>query len=139
MNITGGANANGTEVTFYNTVNAADTPAYGAISITGASNTSLSAPTSGPLEGILFFQDRNLPPRYVHTVNDTISGDRNTNFVGALYFPLTNQLNYTGGSLATAYTVIVAYDLTITANSMVNDDYSTIGGISPIHSAVLVQ
>ena len=126
-------------MTFYNTVNVGDAPAYGAISITGGSHTSLSAPTSGPLEGILFFQDRNLPPGYVHTVNDTISGDSNTNFVGTLYFPLTKQLNYTGGSLATAYTVIVAYDLTITGNSMINDDYSTIGGISPIHSAVLVQ
>jgi Flp pilus assembly protein TadG len=139
MNITGGATANGTGVTFYNTVNAGDNPAYDAISITGGSNTSLSAATSGPLEGILFFQDRNLPAKYVYKVKDTISGDSNTNFVGALYFPLTQQLNYTGGSLATAYTVIVAYELTITGNSMVNDDYSTIGGTSPIHSAVLVQ
>ena len=139
MHIVGGATANGTGVTFYNTVNAGDSPAYDKIFINGGSNTSLSAPTSGPLEGILFFQDRNLPPGYVHTVNDTISGDSNTNFVGTLYFPLTKQLNYTGGSLATAYTVIVAYDLTITGNSMINDDYSTIGGISPIHSAVLVQ
>ena len=139
MNITGGANANGTEVTFYNTVNAGDNPAYDAISINSGSNTSLSAPTSGPLEGILFFQARNLPAKYFYKVNDTISGDRSTNFVGALYFPLTKQLNFTGGSLATAYTVIVAYDLIITSNSMINDDYSTIGGTSPIHSAVLVQ
>jgi len=48
----------GTGVTFYNTTG---TGGYGAISLSGNSQSNLSAPTSGPLVGILFFQDRSIP------------------------------------------------------------------------------
>jgi hypothetical protein len=138
MNITGGSGIRGTGVTFYNTVNASDKPAYNAISITGGSTISLSAPTSGPLDGILFFQDRNLPAKYQYKIKDTISGNSSTNLNGALYFPLTQELDYTGGSLATDYTIIVTYKLVITGNSTINDNYTSLDK-PPVRSAALAE
>ena len=43
----------GTGVTFYNTTG---TGGYKAINLTGGSTANFSAPTSGPLTGILFFR-----------------------------------------------------------------------------------
>ena len=54
-----GATVNGTGVTFYNTATSGHT--YGRVDINGATGT-LSAPTSGPMEAMLFFQDRTITP-----------------------------------------------------------------------------
>ena len=58
MNINGNSTMTGTGVTFYNTTG---TGGYGAITLNGNSQANFSAPTSGPLAGILFFQDRAIP------------------------------------------------------------------------------
>src|SRR5208282_3079543 len=58
MTINGNSTMTGTGVTFYNTTG---TGGYGAISLNGNSQANFSAPTSGPLAGILFFQDRAIP------------------------------------------------------------------------------
>jgi hypothetical protein len=61
--ITGNSTIHGTGVTFYDT--SSTSFAYKPINITGNETGSLSAPTSGPMEAMLFFQDRsvaNIPP-----------------------------------------------------------------------------
>lgn len=56
MSIDGGAQVTGTGVTFYNTGDKSHR--YAPIQIDGHSKVTLSAPVSGPLAGVLFFQDR---------------------------------------------------------------------------------
>ena len=112
MEISGGSDATGTGVTFYNTGNA--TYAYRPIVITGASQTNLTAPVSGSFAGVLFFQDRSV----TSTASNVISGGDHTVIQGALYFP-TTPLVYSGGSVEThgAYTMIVSRTLALSGNS----------------------
>ena len=65
------ANIIGNGVTIYNTGSASY--AYQPISITGGSTTVLTAPTTGSLAGILFFQDRSITTTSKTSVN-TIAG-----------------------------------------------------------------
>jgi Putative Flp pilus-assembly TadE/G-like len=140
LTASGGVSIYGTGVTFYNTTNAADNPQYNPIVVSGGSTTSLIAPTTGPLAGILFFQDRNLPSKYTGKSGNqnTVSGGSGAYFQGALYFP-TTPLTYSGGGSTTSpYTIIDAYVLTISGSSQFNDQYAA-GGGSPIHSPSLVE
>ncbi|MGA3055551.1 MAG: pilus assembly protein TadG-related protein [Candidatus Korobacteraceae bacterium] len=137
LNISGAATGVGTEVTFYNTADPSHS--YGPINLSGSSSTSFSAPTSGSLAGILFFQDRSIPTTAPGSI---ISGSGGQVYTGALYFP-TTSVNYSGSStLGTSpYTLIVAYSLTLSGSTTyINDDYSSLpGGVSPIHAAVLAE
>ena len=129
LSLTGGSNLTGTGVTFYNTGGGSNS--YQPINITGSNGTTLSAPTSGPLAGILFFQDRAISNSSVNS----ISGGTNTAFEGSLYFPST-PLAYSGGSNGlAAYTVIVADTVTFSGGSKLNVDYSSLGGTSPVPGA----
>jgi Putative Flp pilus-assembly TadE/G-like len=73
LTVSGGANIQGTDVTFYNTQGAAS---YKPIVVSGGSSSSLSAPTSGTYEGILFFEDRSI----TSNSQNTISGDLRPRF-----------------------------------------------------------
>jgi len=65
---------------------------------------SLSTPTSGPLAGVLFFQDRGVKSNLPNTILEN-SGAQ---LKGLLYFP-TTALLYAGGSAsAPGPTIIVA-------------------------------
>lgn len=98
----------GTGVTFYLT------GTFSGITINGNVNVNLSAPTSGPTKGLLFYQDRSLANGAFST---TINGGSNTLFNGSLYFPTTN-LTYSGGANTTnTYTAIVAWDISFRGNS----------------------
>ncbi len=128
----GGVTMNGTGVTFYNT-SGTSCGSYGPIIFNGNVTANLSAPTSGSLKGILFFQDRTI----TNGAGSIINGGVNAEFSGALYFPSTS-LTYNGGSDA-AYTIIVAKDLTINGTATMNDDYSSLSGGSPIQNATLAE
>jgi Putative Flp pilus-assembly TadE/G-like len=130
LDISGGSNGTGTGVTFYNTCDS--THSYKPIVVSGASYTSFSAPTSGSLSGMLFFQDRTSSCVSTSSQN-TVSGGSATVFQGALYFP-TTPLVYSGGSYAThaAYTIIVADTINFSGSSYLNNDYSSLSGGSPI-------
>ena len=128
-------------VMFYNTGTGNGSKKYGSIDIEGVTNTTLTASpinNAGMLAGILFFDDRNASS-YVSNPVNIINGGSTANITGALYFPST-ALQYSGGTQQTAYTVVVAYQLSISGNATFNDDYSTLpGGGSPIHAAVLAE
>jgi hypothetical protein len=133
LTISGSASAVGTQVTFYDTTSSGHP--YAGINISGSSATSLSAPTSGPLAGILFFQDRSI----VSSVPSTVSGSSGQVYTGALYFP-TTPLNYSGSSSLSPYVVLVAWTLTISGSTTINDNYAALpGGASPVHTAALAE
>lgn len=132
LNIDGGAQVTGTGVTFYNTGNHAHR--YQPIHIDGGSKTTLSAPVSGSLAGVLFFQDRSIVQQgdaddhnggnhgnEDHGQANTITGNTESSFTGALYFPST-PLVYSGGSEQdpAAYTLIVADTVSVAAHSNVS-------------------
>jgi hypothetical protein len=87
-------------VTFYLT------GANATVSMGGGGQITLEAPISGPLAGILFFQDSLAAPG----ATSTLMADSSASYVGVLYFP-TQNLNLTGqgsGATRAAWTAIVA-------------------------------
>jgi len=137
LNITGSGTFVGNGVTFYNTGNT--TYPYSPINIAGSTSMSLSAPVSGPLAGILFFEDSSVGTCCGATTSNTINGSGGAGYTGALYFPNT-PLTYTGSSSLSAYTVIVAWTVQITGSTTINNNYSSLpGGASPVHTAALAE
>jgi hypothetical protein len=125
LSVSGGSILSDTSgVTFYNTYGTGHP--YGAISLSGGANVQLIAPTTGPLAGILFYQD----PTVVGGAASTFSGGTSTFFEGALYFP-TTALSYSGSATAN-YTIIVAKTVSFTGGSTLNANYSSLPGGSPV-------
>jgi Flp pilus assembly protein TadG len=127
------ATISGTGVMFYNTQGGGYS--YGEISISGSTTVNLSAPTSGQYAGILFFQDRSIP---TSAKGSTITGSSGSTFDGSFYFP-TTSLTYGGSSSADGYTIIVGYDVSVSGNSVLGDNYSSLGGNDPIRSTALYE
>jgi hypothetical protein len=83
----------------------------GGVTMAGGATVSLSAPTTGYYQGILFYQDR------ANTTTSTLVGGTTQQMNGVLYFP-SAHLNYTGGSSTQAtQTTIVSDTLTLVGNS----------------------
>jgi hypothetical protein len=118
LTVAGNSTLIGAEVTFYNTY--ATGYNYGPISLAGGATIHLSAPVSGPLTGMLFFQDRSV----TGGTASNIAGGASSFFNGALYFP-TTSLTYSGGT-GTEYTIIVAKQLTCSGGTTLNNDYSSL-------------
>ena len=132
MQINGNSTMTGTGITFYNTTG---TGGYGAITLNGNSQANFSAPTSGPLAGILFFQDRSIPSSGAAS---TINGNSASTFDGAIYFP-TTALTYNGNSSSNGYTILVADKLNLNGNAALGNNYSSLANGSPIKSAILAE
>jgi Flp pilus assembly protein TadG len=133
LNVSGGNTLVGTGVTFYITGTSSGTTKYADISITGNPNLRLSAPTSGPMEGILFFQDRTIPPSLFSNQGNQILGDNNSTIDGTLYFK-NGPLTYTGNSSANGYTNLIADRITFTGSSFVNNNYSSLTNGDPVRT-----
>lgn len=131
FSVTGNSTLTGSGVTFYNT---SGPVAYAPIKLTGNETANLSAPTSNPLEGMLFFQDRSIA--YSSSNGSSIIGNSSSTFDGAVYFP-TTALSYVGNSSSSGYTFLVGDMITIVGNSTVGDNYSALTGGSPIQSATV--
>jgi Putative Flp pilus-assembly TadE/G-like len=132
MNISANTTMTGTGITFYNTTG---TGGYGAISFNGNSQANFSAPTSGPLAGILFFQDRSIP---AGSAGSTISGNSSSTFDGAIYFA-TTTVAFNGNSSANGYSIVVANELTLSGNASLGANYSSLTTGSPIKGVVLAE
>jgi len=72
----------------------------------------LSAPSSGPYAGILFYQDPN------DTVGPTVGGNVGSSFDGALYFPKSQVTFFGNTSLSVA--MVVAGSVALNGNPTVN-------------------
>lgn len=134
LTVGSGAQITGTGVTFYLTT-APGSAAYGGVNIGGTSATNISAPTSGPLAGILFFQDRSIP---VNTATNTFDATGGATFAGALYFPTTTvQFMGTSGTLA-SQSPIVAYELEFKGATQLST-FTLPNNSGPIPGAILVE
>jgi Flp pilus assembly protein TadG len=135
LTVTGNSTVKGTGVTFYDT--SATGYSYAPIDLTGNEQANLSAPTSGTFEGFLFFQD---PSIAVGSAGATIVGNSSSTFDGIVYLP-TTTLTYVGNSGGSGYTILVAYDITITGNSSftIGNDYSSLADGAPIKSSALYE
>jgi hypothetical protein len=132
MVISANTTMTGIGVTFYNTTG---TGGYGGITLNGNTTANLSAPTSGPLTGILFFQDRSVPSS---GAGSTITGNSSSTFDGALYFA-TTTVSFGGNSSINGYSIVVADKLTVSGNSSIGSNYSSLTGGSPIKGTVLAE
>ncbi len=132
MTLNANTTITGTGVTFYNTTG---TGGYGAISLSGGAQSNLSAPTSGPLAGILFFQDRSIPST---DAGSTITGNSSSTFDGAIYFA-TTTLSFNGNSSSSGYSIVVANELTLSGNATLGTNYSSLTGGSPIKGTTLAE
>ncbi len=94
MTCNGNCTMTGTDVTFYNTCSSSpcNGSTAGTIKLNGNGSVTLSAPTSGTLAGILFFEDRTAAAG-----SDTINGTNNYALNGTLYFP-ESTVKFSGNS-----------------------------------------
>jgi hypothetical protein len=138
LNVLGASVITGTGVTFYLTGDS--THPYGGVNIVGATINSLVAPTLGAMEGILFFQDRNISAATAAANPNTIVGASLARSEGTFYFP-TTKLNYTINASVAAYTAIVAdtININLAAVGAVNNDYSSLADGSPLKAATLAE
>lgn len=136
LTINAQASVSGDGVTFYNTGTKNGTYGFSPITINGGGSITLVAPTSGPLAGMLFFEDRD--PSKHGQITNTITGQTGSTFTGALYFP-TTSLTYAGGTAVGGYTVVVAYQVKFVGNSTFSNDYSSLTGGPLINGVGLVE
>lgn len=111
-----GAQINGTGVTFFVT-------SPNKINLNGHAKLNLSAPTSGPYAGLLFFASRD-GTNLDHKINGT-AGSRTQ---GAIYAP-TTSMEVSGNSTTGSggCTQVVAYKINFTGNSGLGSDCSSAG------------
>jgi hypothetical protein len=130
MDISGGT-ITGDEVTFYNVGNK-----Y--ISISGATSVELSAPTSGPQQGMLFWGDAASPDG---NPGHLIRGTSQTSFTGAIYFP-TQHVDWAGtNDTIGEWTMLVANTIDITGNGTVTQTLNPPppGALPQVTTATLVE
>lgn len=105
MTAPGDAIIQGTGVTFY-------FPSTGSLKLNASAKLDLSAPTSGPYAGILFFGARDAT-----TVTHQINGTADSTLDGAIYAPASTVSYAGGGSTAGGCTQIVANTVSFSGSS----------------------
>jgi len=111
---------------------------YRTIAVSGGSTTNFTAPASGSLAGMLFFQDRTLTG-VNNNGQESFTGGSNLTLQGALYFPLDN-VTFSGGTAAHPdYLIIVADTITFSGGSTINNDYSGLDLGSPIQVTGIIE
>jgi len=136
LSVSGNSTIQGTGVTFYNT--AQGKYSYGPVNLTGGTLGFLYAPTSGPTEGILFFQDRTIIPKSGKSSN-VIAGSSNLNFTGTFYFPTTDLTFSGGGQVSANYTIFVARTITVGGNTTLSANFSSLQDGNPIKKITLAE
>ncbi|HWB33612.1 MAG TPA: pilus assembly protein TadG-related protein [Acidobacteriaceae bacterium] len=121
----GSGSISGSGVTFYMAAGG------GSFSVNGSGPLNLSAPTSGPYSGILFYQDPG------NTQGMSFNGSSSTTLSGIFYMP-TSTLSFTGSGGSTFNTDMVVGALTLTGSGTFHN-YDPIGGGSPLSTARLVE
>jgi Flp pilus assembly protein TadG len=107
----GSSSVSGSGVTFY-------TPTAG-ITMSGTGGINITAPSSGPWEGIAIFQDRS------NSSSDTLSGGTTQQINGVVYMP-KGSLTYSGGSgTSGTTTTLVVNTVTFSGSSYIKDAATT--------------
>jgi Flp pilus assembly protein TadG len=109
--------AAGSNVIFYLTGTNAT---YASVSATGASTVTLTGPTSGTYQGILFYQDRTLCT--VTTCPGASFGNSAAvTFTGTLYFP-TTKVSFSGAAETASNMAVVADEVSFAGSSNITYD-----------------
>ncbi|MGH6839498.1 MAG: TadE/TadG family type IV pilus assembly protein [Methylocella sp.] len=74
------------------TNNTGITSKWGTVNISGGATLNLTAPSSGPMQGVALYMDRNAPAN-----SDNFSGGSSMSITGSLYLP-SQPVSYSGGS-----------------------------------------
>jgi hypothetical protein len=103
------------------------TYSYSPVSINGQATLTMNAPTSGPLVGMAFFEDRSTTVTGSNpTANpNQVVGSSTVTVNGALYFHNT-ELQFSGANAVNGYMVIVADMLVVNGNSSFGNNYSSL-------------
>ena len=111
FSVNGSAKVSGTGVSIvFTSSSGKDWPT---VSINGGANINLTPPTSGPLEGVVMFGDRNMP---VGTAVK-LDGGSSQYIGGAIYFP-TAAVTFAGGAgTSSSCTKLIGDTITFTGNS----------------------
>jgi hypothetical protein len=128
-------NTTATGVMFYLTGTSSN---YSSINIGNTFTGTLSAPTSGTYQGILFFGDRSVVSTYGNGA--AITNGVSVNMSGTLYFP-TTSVSFTSGANSPNYLAIVANTITVSSGATIksqSDTFGTYTGLSS-KSVSLVQ
>ncbi len=145
-----GTHIEGNGVTFYNTCfnpcvgNDTDQEDFSPIEITSSSSANLAAPTSDPMEGMLFFQDPDATPSPdpgsfpVNRIDSSVDAT----LTGIMYFPTQHFKYHSSSEGATGdYMVIVAQTFEVSSSSMVyvNNNYAGLSNGAPLKRVTLVE
>jgi Flp pilus assembly protein TadG len=90
---------------------------YGSVTGSGTTEITLSAPTSGPYLGILFYQDRSLTPG----VDASFGGNTTITLTGSMYFPTTG-VSFSGNSGGVSDMAIVAQQVSFSGDASLQHD-----------------
>ncbi len=132
FSISGSSDVEGIDVSFYLTEN--NDTANEDITISGGANVTLSAPSDGPLPGILFYHDRDATGSLTHN----LTGGANMQLNGIIYFP-SAELSFTGGSTLTdSASIIIADKVTFTGDVYLGD-FETAPGNAILGNALMLQ
>jgi hypothetical protein len=133
----GVASVSGTGVTFYST--GTNTTYKGITFSNGIQSLSLSAPTSGSMAGLLYYQDPSLSPANNSNTTSIFAGGVSANFTGSIYLPHT-ALNFSNGtSTSTSSVGLVVYDVTFTGGAYFKHDATGITTLGATTTAGMVQ
>jgi Flp pilus assembly protein TadG len=124
FNIASGTTMTGTGVTFYFVNGANFTISNGAV-------LNVSAPTTPPYSGLLFYQDP------TDQAVDSFIGGSSGSLNGIFYLPAAN-LTFENGNNSTFSTDLVVGSLTMTGNAKIKP-YAPLAGASPLSSPRLIQ
>jgi Flp pilus assembly protein TadG len=95
---------------------------WGTVTINGGATVNATAPTSGAMAGIAFFQDRNAP-----SGTDNFNGGSSQAITGALYFP-SQTVDYTGGvATGSGCTQVIADQVSFSGNSAMESNCAGTG------------
>ena len=105
----------------------APSPTIGQFKVNAGSNVNMTAPTSGPFQGIAIYQDRRATDR---SPGNNINGNSGSIIQGALYFP-SQQLDYNGtGTTDAICTMFVARRVNFSGNSVTTNKFKKLSDCS---------
>ena len=87
--------------------------AFAQANLNGNATIQLTAATSGPWAGVLFYQDRNAP---VSTAVNQINGDASSKFKGVMYFPSQSVQMSGNATIVDSCLQVVAQTVTFIGN-----------------------
>jgi hypothetical protein len=123
LNVSGASIIKGSGVTFFLTQGLGYS--YGPLTVSGAVIATLSAPTNGSYNGILFYQDKSIG---TGKAANTVTGSSSSSLTGVLYFP-TTALSLSGAESTGNCLILVADTISLTGAASLGNGCS---GVSPL-------